>query len=180
MSNEKIDIRLFISTVKFNFQDGLLKKVEDNLEGKQLEFYALNIVNVEQLKDVNKNTDEISFLYRIIPAISNIDMTTITVEEFIELCNMPSPRFLSLIDAVLDHIKNLHKNTAIVDSINSKVKNIKELYKVDKMEDLNKKLELEKVTKEKELGKLYEKLATVKNDKERRKEILIRINKLEE
>lgn len=169
----RIDIKNFIAVTIYKFdKDGILKEVDKKLDGKQLEFYSLDVKAIKNLKDIDKE-DEISFIYKVIPYISNIEMT-IDSNEFRSLCEAPTPQFLSLIDAILEHIKNLHKTTTVTNSIDSKVQELKELYKINEIQ------ELEPVkTKEEMLEELYSELGTVRDDKEKRKEILKKINDLE-
>lgn len=108
MENNKIDIKLFIPQTRFKFVGGLLKKVERQVEDKELEFYNLDedLKNkILEKKDLAKK-DDITFLYELIPVISNIDMT-ISIEEFKKLCKMPNAPFMSLINVTMDYLGEL-------------------------------------------------------------------------
>lgn len=168
----RINIKLFKAESKFKFIKDIFVKQGDTLEGKELEFYNLDKESINKLGEQSEGNN-IEFLFRIIPVLSNIDMT-ISMDEFEKMCSIPSGAFADYIDLLMEHITNMFKTAVKLNGVEEKVNNfitennipIPEPIKVRTKEDV-----------ENEIQGLYEQ---IKTDKEHRIEILEKINKLEE
>ncbi|MBZ9616782.1 hypothetical protein [Clostridium estertheticum] len=166
---ERLKVSEFKSISKFNFINGMFKKVEKNLEGKELEFYDINEEAIKALTEKKISNNDIEFLYDLIPVVSNVD-TDIDFKEFDGMCKLPSPQFAEYISLLLKHFSNLYKSAGRLKDLSKDV--------TSTISELGIELPKEK-TKEEQLEELYAELANVKDDKVRRKEILIQITKLD-
>lgn len=119
----RIDIKDFKAVTKFTFLEGMFKKVEKRLEGKELEFYNLDKDNIEKMiKEENIDAkDNILFLFKLIPVLSNVDMT-IEKEEFEKMCKVPSLQFANYVDLLMDHIKTMFTTAKKLISMEDKIK----------------------------------------------------------
>lgn len=175
--NSKVDIKTFITPLEYKPEDGIFKKIENNPDNNIKIYPFLTKEQTEQFINMAGQKDGDDFIYHMIPIISNIDMT-ISLEEFKEICNMPmAPTyFLNTILTCLKYLNEIKKSKSIRDSIDEELGKLRTLYKIDEKEELEERLEVEK---KKELEKLYKELSDVKGDKEKRKEILSKIDELE-
>ena len=91
---------------KFKFIDKILSKVEDKCEGKEIEFYNIDLESVNKIKTENDGDD---FLYKLVSVISNVE-TDVTFEEFNKMVMFPSIPFRQFIEQLLEHYKNMFRN----------------------------------------------------------------------
>ncbi|MBU3142226.1 hypothetical protein [Clostridium sp. CF012] len=104
---ENIKISWFKGVSKFKFVDNLFSKVEDKLQGKELEFYNVDLESINKIQ--GKNGDDYGFLYSLAGVISNVE-TDVTSEEFKQMCLCPSLQFSLYVEQLLEHYKNTFLN----------------------------------------------------------------------
>jgi len=166
---ERINVSDFKALTKYQFINGIFNRVEKKLEGKELEFYGVSTETIKALTEKRINNTDIGFIYDLIPVVSNVN-TDIDFKEFESMCKIPSEQFASFIILILNHFKEIFTSVVALNDLSKDVTNT--------ITELGIELPREK-TKEEQLEELYEELANVKDDKEKRKEILKQITKLD-
>lgn len=119
-----IDIRIFKGLTKYQFVDNKLKRIEKKLNNVELEFYELDDKIVNKLIEIDgENLSNEEYLYKIIPIISNVNMT-VTLEEFEKMCKYPSTYFCDFIDKVMFYCKELFNQLHEMNELNKKSESI--------------------------------------------------------
>lgn len=173
---DRIDIKDFKSISRFTVIEGIFKKAEKSLEGKELEFYNLDkdtLDKIMQEKDIDKG-DNIDFLFRVIPIFSNVDMT-INRDEFAKMYKIPSLQFANYIDLLMEHIVEMYKTGQALVSLESKVQDFAKENNIIIPEP---KIEIVK-TKEEIIEELYKEIENSIGDRVKIKELMNKINELE-
>ena len=132
---ENIKLSWFKGVSKFKFIDNLLSKVEDKLQGAELEFYNVDLENVNKIQV--ENEDNYEFLYKLAPVISNVEVD-VTLAEFNKMCMYPSVQFSLYIEQLLEHYKNMFLNAKKLIEMSNKSEEFikKELGKDVNIQDL--------------------------------------------
>jgi hypothetical protein len=170
---ERINLSDFKAISKYQIIEGIFKKVEKSLDGKELEFFGVNEDTVKALTEKKIGNDDISFLFELIPIISNVNID-VDIKEFEKMAKTPSLQFAEYISLLLQHFKELYTTASKLNSLEKDVKtSIKDLGL-----EIPKEIPKEK-TKEEQLDELYSSLDNCKEDKANRREILKQIAELE-
>jgi hypothetical protein len=170
---ERINLSDFKAVSKFQIIEGIFKKVERNLEGKELEFFGVNEDTVKALTEKKIGNNDIEFLYDLIPIISNVNID-VDIKEFEKMAKVPSLQFAEYINLLLQHFKELYTTASKLNSLEKDV--------TTSIKDLGLKMPVElakEKTKEEQLDELYSELEECKEDKVERREILKQIAELE-
>lgn len=170
---------MFKGNKKREFINGVLHKNEDDIKiNGTYELYEMSEEMRDKLiKIMDNKKSEISFLYEVLPIISDFEMD-ISLEEFEKMIKSPSPKkqFLLVIDDVIELVTELKESTDIIVQVSNKVNELRQQLPI--VEEVEEVKEPEK-TKEEILEELYNQLAEVKSDKVKRTEVLKQINELE-
>lgn len=170
---ERINLSDFKAISKYEFINGLFKKIEKNLENKELEFFSMSEETVKSLIEKQVSNNDIEFLYDIIPVLSNVNCD-IDFKEFEKMCKYPSAQLADYITLLLNHFKELCLTANKLNDLESNV--------AETMKELNIEIPvIEPVkTKEEQIEELYAELSTcTSEDKEKRREIMKKIQELE-
>lgn len=169
-------ISMFKGGRVLKFVQGVLEKIRDNnkIEG-EFEFYQLSKEKLNKIAELKKKIkDEDELLYNIIPIIGSFEMD-VTLEEFKDMLQFPTKQFMEVINEVIDITREMLESSNTIIELKDKIDNVKnELPVVEEIQEPVK-------TKEETLNELYEQLSLpeIKADKDKRMEILNKINELE-
>ena len=121
MENIKLSELKAIS--RYTFIDNMFSKVEENLQGRELEFYTLNGEDFKPLLEIKPNSTELEFLYQIIPLMSNVDVD-VSFKEFEKMAKYPSVTFSSYFKCLVDEIAILFKTANQINELEKETKDI--------------------------------------------------------
>lgn len=171
---ERINLSDFKAISKFKFIDGMFNKVEKKLENKELEFFGVSEDTVKSLTEKKISSDDIEFLYQIIPIISNVN-ADVNFEEFKKMCKCPSPQFADYIGLLLQHFKELYTTTSKLNNLETEITNT--------IGEMGIELPKESIPEDKSTREKYEealKELEITEDLDRYKELLALKKELEE
>lgn len=144
---KRINISDFKAVSKFQFVNGIFNKVQKKLENKELEFFGVSGDTVKSLTEKKISSDDIEFLYQIIPIISNVN-SDVDFEEFKKMCKCPSPQFADYIGLLLQHFKELYTTTSKINNLEIEITNT--------MSEMGVELPKEPIPKEKSTREKYD------------------------
>ena len=176
---EKILLSDLKAVSRYIFLDNIFSKVEEKLQGKELEFYTLNGENMKDIMKIKEEDDsDIAFIYKIIPIISNV-VADVDFAEFEKMTKYPSLAFTSYYKSLLAEIGILFKTAKTVNELEKETADTATSLGIDLsiLEEVKEAVEVELTTEER-LDALYSELETSKDRIEKR-EILKKIAALE-
>lgn len=178
MNNNQVKMSDFLNKKRIVIIDGEATVVEPKVNG-EIEVNTFNAKIVERIqKEVfNKLTDEEIkndkiFTYNAFPILTNIQ-NDITIEQFEELMETPRRPFSLILNMVTDEINNIFDAMKDYKNMDSKLNKIK-----NENEEIFKQIEQPVKTKEEQLEDLYKELQNNFSNREKRDEILNKINVL--
>ncbi|HEY5523810.1 MAG TPA: hypothetical protein VIK26_00575, partial [Clostridium sp.] len=157
---EKINLRDLKAISRYTLIDNMFSKVEENLQGRELEFYTLNGEDMKPLLDTKTNGTELEFLYQIIPLMSNVEVD-VDFKEFEKMVKYPSVTFSSYFKCLVDEIAILFKTANQIKELDKETKSIAVEQGIELPIEEVKEVVIEKTTDEK-LDELYAELKTTK------------------
>jgi len=180
---ERINLSDLKAVSRYIFIDNIFSKVEEKLQGKELEFYSLNGEDMKTLSEGKKDGSDLEFIYKIIPMISNVNVD-VDFKDFEKMSKYPSLAFASYYKSLINEVGNLFKTVNQINELDRDVKNtakdlgLEEVKEIENVEEV-KEIIIEKTTEEK-IDDLYAELETVKDDKVKRREVMKQISILED
>lgn len=177
---DKINMSSFTNKTKLVFKNGKPEIIKPELNG-EISIQELNDETTKKIQEeiLSKLSDkelknDNYFTYKVFPYIANINMD-ITFEEFENLVKRPKNHFELLLEMVMSEINEMFKTGENILRINQKAQDLKNNNKA-----LQENEALKKLQKDKELEKLLADLKLNIMNKEKKDEILDKINELRE
>jgi hypothetical protein len=178
--SEKFKISQFGKGKKLIFKNGKSEWVSNDFSG-EIEFYTLTVDKIEEIQKVMKNNIvESDLIFNVIPSICNVELDI--EKNLFEQWTIIPPRqeFVEFIDAIFEYMKDLIEGYKATIEKQKEMKNKMDNV-IEKNPELKIEIEKKKIkTKEEILDELLKELINVKGDKEKRDNLLHKINKLQD
>lgn len=159
------------------------KKLNGDIEIKELNGYLLEKINSEVISKITDEElkDDEYVTYLLFPYITNINMD-VDKETFLGILKFPKPQFAIVFKMIMEEINSMFESAQKISEIKEDINKLVEQNTMikDNIELMNFENEQKlKKSKEDEIEELMERLPKVKDNPEERRNILKRINELE-